>query len=358
MRTCQSKYSTRSQINGACPILVLIDIFASLCEADARTSERLGRRKACIRKFMFRSATSLVPNEPLSALPKAGVGGIWVDGDFLRNFLRCDSSLDHMIKDSGHPLPHLHLLCEHGHLHPRVFRRGKLVPLRVYTTIIALLREERRFLLGRSDEEQKCNDHVMPSLKNMHCVECAGAYRAELSGKIQLLRNIKQLYDALESKIHDAVLPYDKGEGEEEDPKNAFAYAVSRQSVTKFKKGVLELFKSMARAGEGSIVVPDDHFGATALEGIDTLDMSMFDTFEKPVYEERCMEHSVKLEEKSRAEKSFNGNITCKSAWWDSSLSHIKIPDNVCLLKACMGTALSLTTGVWCVLCLGRFGKW
>jgi hypothetical protein len=292
-----------------------------MCFADGRKSDRLRRRKAGIRKFMMQNAGSLIHDKTGSVSKGKDESTVWVETDFLEKFLRCDRHLDQHLQSSGTLLRHQRLLCDHNRLHPRVTRRGKLLPRLMYNAYISLLEGERTLLNQESEAMEEgnriANDCIITPASNLFCSKCSQSYRDELSKKLESLKNVKNLYDALNSLTDDSALFYEEGE----DPvsaEEAYTYAVSRQTVTKYRKCVAALMKTLAKFDDGgSVDAEESSFSKqTIYEGLDALDISpfQFDQAEGDTRMNKTPEQvdSRKEDESTKLDKLFNSNITCK----------------------------------------------
>jgi hypothetical protein len=235
----------------------------------------------------------------------------WVDGTALRQFLACDRSLDEKLS-SGDPIvcPDS-LLCRHGYLHPRNARCGKLLRKSLYDSYVSLLLAEREHcaVAGEFTENDDVIGCRITAEEDIICQDCSKSYRNELGEKLEFLRNINDLYvdiiDETKDSIKGPKVGSIKGSVEEE-----YSYIVARSTITKFKKHVIDLMKSVADFSQGGHLemITDylDSENNTVLDGIDGLDMSYFPGFPS-FLDTRIAGMDDTLDEK------FNSKITCKN---------------------------------------------
>jgi hypothetical protein len=263
---------------------------------------------------MFENAGSLLPEKLEFGQSDGRESSVWVEADFLRRFLSCDNDLDQRLRSSGPLLRHKSLLCEHTGLHPRVARRGKLLSKSGYDAYVSLLKGERALMREECETAMEETDIIDSETEitaaNMFCSKCSRVYRDQLEKKLNLLQNIKALYDALDTLNDDSPLAYEDGE-EPDGPAEDYAYVVSRQSVTKYRKVVAALMKTLSKLDDGAPL------GATSgdpviFEGLDALDISPFEMCLGEEYRDRKQTETGNDEEPDKLDKLFNSNITCE----------------------------------------------
>ena len=159
-----------------------------MCLNDGKVARRLLRRRVGLMNKLSEKLSSpnggiafdrrsSVPagDPPHLAEPKQPV---WVDGEVLRRFLSCDKTENSFaVPASGPLLRHKHLLCEHGNgLHPRVARRGKLLPRPLYDVLVSLMLGEQCMINGEDHQvavslfdEDIVNDCIITPEQNMYC---------------------------------------------------------------------------------------------------------------------------------------------------------------------------------------------
>ena len=232
----------------------------------------------------------------------------WVDGDALRQFLSCDRSLDDKLKSSESIVCPESLICSHGHLHPQVARRGKLLRKSIYDNYTALLSAERKYLSETTEvNESDVVGRVVESKGKITCGECSQMYREELSKRLEFLRNIYDLYLDVLDETNDLTKSGRK-DSTEGDPQEEYAFIVSRSTITKFKKLVLDLMKSVAdfeRGGDSS----NDSAQLQGkrnlvLEGVDDLNLSSIPGSQGFVASLATTDDQI--------DAKFNSKITCK----------------------------------------------
>jgi hypothetical protein len=246
---------------------------------------------------------------------------VWVDGAPLRTFLCCSEELDQHLSDSGPLLRHKHLLCPHGCLHPRMARRGKLLPRPIYDAYVFILQGERALLrqgLGETDADMvEANDCLVTRESHLHCQECSKSYRYELSKKLDLVKDLKFLYEELDPKADDFSSEYEVGDLPL-SPEDEYAYAISKGFITKFRKAVVGMMKSLHNLDEGTILSSQDNGSHgtrnVVYEGLDAVDTSMFEFEPTNEHGERILslksESCIRNDDKLNEE--VNGIITCK----------------------------------------------
>ena len=284
----------------------LILLRCRLCYADYAIAERLRRRKDGIRKYMFVDPSSLLLQE---GQPKDEQEPyFWVDGNALRQFLSCDRSLDDKLKSSEPIVCPESLICSHGCLHPQVARCGKLLRKSIYDNYIALLSAERKYLSEATEvNESDVVGRVVESNGESTCGECSQVYREELSKRLEFLRNIYDLYLDVLDETKDLTKSGRK-DSTEGDPQEEYAFIVSRSTITKFKKLVLDLMKSVADFERGG----DPSNGSAqlqgkrnpVLEGVDDLNLSSFPG-------SQGFPASLAMTD-DQIDPKFNSKITCK----------------------------------------------
>jgi hypothetical protein len=207
---------------------------------------------------------------------------VWVDGNILRRFFSTDMGTDScsIVTTSGPLLKHKHLLCSHGiGLHPRIARRGKLLPRPLYDAIVSLMLGERRMLNEehnavdtRQIDENAVNDCIITPTQNMNCELCVHSYKAELREKIEKLRRLRQLYYNLEpSKTKQIV--FEDDDETVSDAKDTL-FLVSRTFITAFRKQVKNVITS-AEASEREL--QGNKKAEHCCEGVDFINLSAFD---------------------------------------------------------------------------------
>lgn len=228
------------------------------------TNDRLLQRKSEIEARLF-GALSENNSTETTSIP------VWVDGNVLLRFFSCLDGMDDTLKHQP-LLHHRKLLCSHGNggLHPRVAKRGKLLPRNVYDVVISLLRQEqiqftgssknRRGMSAANQENNKdgISDCIISPSSRLFCHECAESYRSELAERERSLSLVLKLYDALDSKVND----FDA----KSLPVGQDIYAVSRNFATAFKKHAERVLKETMSP-------------QVVCEGIDLLDLSFLPAF-------------------------------------------------------------------------------
>ena len=248
---------------------------------------------------------------------------IWVNSDPLRKFLSCGIELDRHLHGHGPLLRHKHLLCEHDGLHPRVARRGKLLPRPMYDAYVSLLEGERNLLRkqrgsppGVPDDEansDQTNDCVITPDTHLFCKECSRSYRSELAHKLEFIKCLKMVFEDLDTKMEDCSLEYDEDEEPLSCPEDGFAYAISKQFVTKFRKEVTATLKTLANFVEGATLsfADDGSVKSVISEGLDAVDISVFQ-FDKSDAIVGPKEKAKSTKEEDKLDSRVNTAISCR----------------------------------------------
>ena len=293
-----------------------------MCLQDGQVSNRLQRRKNGILQHLFHDASSLILDESFQNDNVGAEEPVWVGADFLRDFLRCDPDLDGQLNIREPVLKHQQLLCPHNRLHPRTARQGKLLPRSQYDAYTSLLQGERKLLCQQSatdDPGSPTDCEIIPS-RNLFCDICADSYCKELKEKLNLLKSIKDLYHVLLPPVDDKALDMDEEVGFE-CAEDEFAYAVSRITVTKFKKCVVSLLKPFKDYDEGFVVDESKKSKENPrIAGLDALDISSFADLQLADEDEKSSPEGnastgkeISQPEPDSLDKFFNTNITCES---------------------------------------------
>ena len=233
-----------------------------MCIDDGTAANRLAQRRTRITREMF-------PNLLWRANPDDLV---WVDTAQLVQYVSCGDRMDDRLDGgSGRTLlQHHELLCSHEPpgLHPRVARKGKLLPRSVYEAYVAGLRQEQQSILGRDTDESTVTDCLILPTDNLVCVECSRDYQDELGQKLKTIKAMKKLYDMLDPKELDRF-KFEFGNGDTfGHERDNYAYILSRRFITAFRNQIAALMKNAATA----VSIEN------ANEGLDGLDLSSFDT--------------------------------------------------------------------------------
>lgn len=255
--------------------------------------KRLEERRCLIR-------TKVCPNVLKYNRKRQRTDFVWVDGSLLRQFFTCQRE---SFPFTVTKLELSKLRCEHGKLHPRVARQGKLLPLECCSVPLS---PEKCSLnpdqtSGNHVEVTKLLD-ISVGADDIMCVECENQYTADLGQKIDLVRNLRTLHDALDLKHQPFGLEpeLDETVGNECD---TFAYAISKTFVTSFRSKVNALLKKMLMIGLSSTSISSQ--ANAIVEGLDGFDLSDFD-FASP------SALSKELDSETLRFSRVNATITCK----------------------------------------------
>jgi len=288
-------------------------VLTELCKVDFAVSERLMMRKDGIRKFMFSNPNSLLLQE--GQKKEDNEPYFWVDGKSLRQFVACDSSLDDKLKSDDPIICPKSMLCIHGHLHPRNARRGKILRKSFYDSYVSILSEERKCMsISGSVNERDIIGCMISSEEGMTCDQCAECYRNDLSKKLDFLKTIIDLYVDVKDEAKDLTKGTTKDSTKQDINRHEYSFVVTRSSIAKFKKLVVDLFKAVADFWEGTYLnhstINFESRNKTILEGIDDLDLSCFPG--GPTYRGYRSENDLEIMEMhDSVDEKFNSKITC-----------------------------------------------
>lgn len=223
-----------------------------MCVKDVENWNALKRRRTDLNQVVLGRIFSEVDKDV-----------VWVDGDDLRNFLSC--------REVGVPSARMvdKICCPHGQhsLHPRVARRGKLLPRSIFESY-AKLRAADGGSEGTGDVTQISPDQIC-------CNLCTQQYQVELRGKVQIVEAVLRLYAALDPKQY--AFNFEISPSEAANESDLCAYVVARKFVSSFRARVARFLKSILTT-EASVPVKDFAGGAsrceTIVEGLDALELS------------------------------------------------------------------------------------
>ena len=237
----------------------------------------------------------------------------WVDGKTLRQFVACDRSLDDKLSSGEAIISPMSLLCSHNRLHPRTARNGKLLRKSVYDAYVSLLSAERKYLSATSEiKESDVVGHPFTLSGDITCEDCSKSYRKDLGEKLEFLRNIYDVYSDIIDETKDAMTSL-KNDYAEKAVEENYAFVVARSTITKFKKLVVDLMKSVADFGKGCNLdissVLSDRKRNFVFDGIDDLDLSSFLGSQTCATENKSKSSGTN----DAIDEKWNSKITCKS---------------------------------------------
>jgi hypothetical protein len=274
-----------------------------LCIIDRREAERLENRRRIIREQIIPAMRSFTI--PISD-PKDVV---WVELTPFLQFMSCSDRASPRLNDFRTNIRR----CDHDShgLHPRVARRGKLIPRIACDVYFDTLIAEQESL---KPEESHFERPVALAMDEIVCQECAQEYRSELKGKLSRVKALKLLYEELCPKEFTFSLQMGPNEAENVGEDNKFAYAVSRKFVTWLRTRFVQLMKKAAVALSEASAMPIDAHELQAeniAEGLDAFDLQEFDA-------NYCgLAHDDELD--------VNRNITCKCTFLFDSPTSVPI---------------------------------
>jgi hypothetical protein len=214
---------------------MVLSVDCRLCLDDQRVANRLKNRREIL-------CTKMLPK--LALYDQADTCNVvWVETSFLRQFLSCEELLS---ENPGTKtiLQHRKLLCSHvvPGLHPRIARRGKLLPKEAYDAFIATIQAEIITLFGTDCLDWIINDCEITPCTNLVCKECMQEYKTELGETLELAKNLKFLFDILDPKEMKFSRKLEAGEAFDSQ-NDQYAYMVSRKFISWFRNKMLRLMK-------------------------------------------------------------------------------------------------------------------
>jgi hypothetical protein len=198
-------------------------------------------------------------------------------------------------------------------LHPRIARKGKLLPRVSYEAYVEALQTEQAAMIGGNLSKSKVADCVIVPTDNLVCQICSSEYKQNLELKLMKMKELKYLYEKLDPKLSNVSLEISPEEtiGRECD---SYAYVVSRKFITWFRNKFSRLLKTAVAALADSRERPADGkrqitsflemAGASEnmAEGLDFFKLSQLD-----------FSHFLDDDKDSEFLLSVNGSVTCKS---------------------------------------------
>lgn len=269
----------------------------SLCVKDREAADRLKKRRNGVLNDLFGA------DRPLELLSDSmDPPPVWVPGDFLRRFFSCSDSFgDDLAQDIVEDvIKASDSLCEHGQagIHPRVARRGKLLPRVMYETVIGSLMEERELLLAGQvqNAEERQDGFVISPSESMYCQQCVDDFQLNVRPKIELLEDYLFLFDALDTKSDDVPVDYEAGTAFH-CKEDMSVYVVTRKFCTALRDHIKQIMKKVAAVDAESFPVDDKLLPLfeNIAEGIEAMDMK-----------------DLEIPENSNVDKFVNSSVTCK----------------------------------------------
>eukprot|EP00977_Amphora_coffeiformis_P027969 scaffold34674_cov171-Amphora_coffeaeformis.AAC.10 len=272
------------------------------CIKNREAAERLKKRREDILNELFR------PDRPFEALvDHMDPPPVWVPGDFLRRFFSCTDPfevefetlgcdvVEDLIKSSEN-------LCHHSQkgLHPRVARKGKLLPRVMYETILGSLFEEKAAILPDEMNDDDPHGFVVTPSENIFCQECVDEFHLDIRPKLDLLEDYVFLYEELDTKSEDAPIQYEAGTVFvcEEDK---YVYLVARKFCSALRDHIKQIMKKVAPADAESIPIDENLLPQyeTIAEGLETIEMKDIEVEESST------------DKDENVDKQVNNAITC-----------------------------------------------
>jgi hypothetical protein len=206
---------------------------------------------------------------------------VWVPGSFLRRFFSCrDTFEDELTGDIVEDvIKTSDSLCAFGEkgLHPRVARRGKLLPRVMYETILSILREEQKSLLdGTETQADQVEDgFVISPSEGMFCQESVNEYLAKLRPRVFLLDDYLYLFDNLLISTTNESLQYEAGATAKDSKPDDYVYLVSKKFCTALREHIKKIMKQVAHCDSESFAVDEKLMPdlENIAEGIDVFEL-------------------------------------------------------------------------------------
>ncbi|KAG7352741.1 ubiquitin carboxyl-terminal hydrolase [Nitzschia inconspicua] len=284
-------------------------VLGEMCMFDWGVSDRLKRRKAGIRKYMFRDCASFVPTTY-----QENETQYWVEGKSLRLFLSCGPDLDEVLKSDDPIISPSSLLCAHGRLAPETAIQGKLLGERSYDAYVSLLTGERNLLHGNSLKVNVGSvvGIVLKVSDNIVCNECCEHAKASLTAKIEAVRNLTNLYSALQEEKNEKKSVRDSD----------CVYLITKSWATSFRKNFSSILKSVGSFDEGGCLDKLKDHANPILVGVADIDLTPFSGVD-PAYRLHEERHMGQLSDICSLDETVNGKISCTHG------NHIPVNKNV-----------------------------
>ena len=274
-----------------------------MCLDDERVANQLKKRRelllvTVLPLLRFFDATATDPNNL-----------VWVEASFLRQFLSCNELLIAQLEHNDIQ-SHRDLLCSHENpaLHPRIARRGKLLPKEAYDSLMDIIDGEINDTVGSDTPNPVKNDLLISPKYNLVCEYCMQHYRSELVSKVNFASSVKYLYDELDPKELKHIQPGDKILEENE----IYVYMVSRKFVTWFRTKTLRFMKQAIIPKLEPKLQPDVHITTKSIAvGLDGLDINEFWNLRESVASVGTVTASGIGEDEGVAIR-VNGPLTCE----------------------------------------------
>ena len=238
-----------------------------LCLDDERVAKQLTKRQE-------RISAEFLPKLTLFDV-KSSDNLVWVETSFLRQFLSCKELLDTQPICEAIP-PDREYLCSHTNpaLHPRIARRGKLLPNDAFDALLIIVNDEIHDTAGA---HRTMHDLPIFPLKDIVCKDCTREYRAQLVEKFSFTCAVKSLCDELDPKVLKCSRYLQAGESIK-DASDQYVYIVSRKFVTWFRNKTMRFMKqAICTKGDESKLPSGTSTSSTSITvGLDGLDINAF----------------------------------------------------------------------------------
>jgi hypothetical protein len=202
---------------------------------------------------------------------------VWVETSFLRHFLSCEKLLCEDFEQKI-VLQHRKLLCSHRvpGLHPRVARRGKLLPKPAFDAYIDTIQEEIITIVGNECSEWEVIDCEITLSKNLICEDCMHEYKQELGQTLKHAKRLKYLHNELDPKEMKFSRNLDVDEIVDSQTEQ-YAYMVSRKFITWFRNNMVRLMKHAGTTiMNQNFDLSSSMSSISVAEGLDGLNVSEF----------------------------------------------------------------------------------
>ena len=204
-------------------------------------------------------------------------GFVWVDGDFLRRFMSCETILEDETNDDSKgddsdsvcitTPSSARYLCVHNPcgMEPQLVRKGKLLPKPMFESLLKIVEQEKGNL----------SPYFMESQYITICNLCATSYKESLSEKLHHLRKAYDLYEMLDPKSEGENCHLNTGTDLSDDNREheAEVFLVSCKFITAFRAWVAKEIKA-AGSDEAIETIANVSLEST-FEGLDCADVDV-----------------------------------------------------------------------------------
>jgi hypothetical protein len=274
-----------------------------LCLNDEKVAIQLKKRRELLCAHVLPALTSIDKTNPNDL--------VWVDASFLRQFISCKDLFVAQIEHKAIPFQR-DILCTHENpaLHPRIARRGKLLPKQAYDALMDIIDNEIQDSVGTGILNPIKGDLLISPLRNLVCKCCVQEYRSELVEKLSFVRSVKYLFDKFDPKEMNHSRYIQPGD-ESMEKGDQFVYIVSRKFITWFRNKTMRLMKQATMSKADPKLQTDIHGSTSSIhEGLDGLNLKEFWDFDESM-QTFCNVRACGVGEDEGIAIRVNGPLTC-----------------------------------------------